>query len=300
MKKIIFLSSLLLMPLSHDMLAKGPYKQKNASSQKKSKPALKKQVTNNRISSSVQAATIAAYIDFNKKQKQALIETYGLTICTNPELLQLFNTIKQDMGIACNIPLYLSTYAGAAGLYLSICSPNVSDNKYICMGISLNLNAIGNNHTLLIFVIAHELGHFLQFNGGLANYQAKAAYYAFFNPVVSEQERQEDSIKQEADADATAADYLKCQHCLEHVKHSYGRDSAKGYFSQSDHNPYINRAVEHNWSCPAHASIKKQSFLTRDGHLTGIAPIPFKATDFLPVRDRSNYPDSCFKTPPTF
>ncbi|MCX5924153.1 MAG: hypothetical protein NTZ68_01890 [Candidatus Dependentiae bacterium] len=324
MKKIIFLSSLLLMPLSSDLKGSNfsqrfttriipqSVKASMAAASRRVKQAA--QTSWSKINKIHVAIVSAVSLSFQKlmeaaecqsqseNHKQNTIERDGLITCTDLKLLKLFNTIKQDMGITEDIPLFIITKKDPLGAFHKIINPSPYEDKYITMGISVNLTAIGNDHTFLINTLAHELGHYLQHNGDQRSYQSKAKFYNFVN-TASTEEKKENAIKMETGADAHAAGYQDCKYCLKQVQasllHNLPKDP-KGYFSYNDYAPYCDRAVEHDWTCSAHEHLRKQLFLRQAGHATGLAPIPLQTKDFLPVRDRSNYPDSCVKTPPTF
>ncbi|HSW75762.1 MAG TPA: hypothetical protein VLG50_01860 [Candidatus Saccharimonadales bacterium] len=242
------------------------------------------------------------HLKFLQKAKQEMFEYYGMIPCTDPELLQLFNTIKHDMGITDDIPFYLhSKNHNAIGLHFPMLNPDLSHDKMVTLGISLHAQR-DLDPISLIQTIAHELGHYLQYNDDFASYQAKSKSYSFFVSA-SEQEKKEDSIKKEMGADAHAAGYQDCRYCLEHMSlkkyrieeyisflfQSTGSDS-RGYLTREGLKPYLDRAIENNWKCPAHQKSIFAHFF----------PKKFKPKDFLPVKDRSNYPEDCIKNPSPF
>lgn len=192
--------------------------------------------------------SIAAYISF--KINYALIESalnyhYSEYPCTDQDALNAFDAIKKDLNVTENIHLYTH---GNNRKNLGRYSPKMFmlENRSI---ILLNEKLLKDKlYRLFVYVAAHEVGHSLQFTNHKSAYTTNSL--KSFLP--------QESKKLEIGADATAAGYQCCAHCLKHLQKKYGLDHnsaqhEKGYFAKEDFQPYIDRAVEHNWMCPAHA-----------------------------------------------
>lgn len=216
--------------------------------------------------------------------RNLFIEKLKLTPHTNPELLALFNTIKQDFGITEEIVLFKS----ADNLFPCGMLINIGDN-FTTIGIAIDFD---ENQPVfpaqVIQTLAHELGHFLQHNNDPKSYQSK------LKATASEEEKKEDNIKNETGADANAAGYIDCLYCLKQQRLlAPSTNHPRGYFSKTDYQPYIDRAIEDNLICPAHAQLRNSKNHEQLSSEMTIANL-IDVKNFLPSKDRSNYPASCY------
>lgn len=187
----------------------------------------------------------------------------GLTPCDDPKILELVDTIKEDFGIKEKIPVLKTKKTGLFG--------SVYDNN---IGLALNLEKIGNDGSLLIQTIAHELTHYLQKDKKSGNWQSIQPNQNIFQNIFWQNSTtQQDKINCERDADANACRYLKCKDCLTHLAEKLGQINRHhmGYLSKNDYQPYIDCATEHNWQCAAHKA---------GTHLDPNTPLK----DFLPTK----------------
>lgn len=208
--------------------------------------------------------------------------------CTDKKILELFDTIKKDMDVTEDIPLFITTESDFPGKYMRNVSKIPFNFTTKLTGISVNLDMIKNDYCRLIYIIAHELGHHLQFSNAQGAYQSKQKSIPFF--LFGGSDKKEDAKKLEIGADATAVGYQDCQNCLEHNKNiswpEHSPSHKKGYFCDTDYDSYIQRAKEEGWQCPAHANIGTPDSIKY--HSLDFSK--YEPKDFLPqTYDRTHY-----------
>lgn len=254
-----------------------------------------------RLSTSTAFLIALETIKKNEWEKE-FIKKRRLIPCTDLDILNTFNTVKTDMGITEGIRLFTLNSQSSMGEYIA--APySISQENLSTVGIALNIEKIGGNNPLLIHVIAHELGHYLQQTHARGAYKTKSISRSWFRNA-SPEEIGDENIMQEIGADATSAGYQDCKYCLRIVSCRNGISKKAyqdlGYFSKLDYKPYINRAVEEDWICPAHDHMRKMSVLEKVKKIVGLHGNPCKPQDFLPkTYDRSSYKTLETHTEPT-
>ncbi len=208
----------------------------------------------------------------------------------DPNLYNLFLKIKDDLGITENIQLRIGNYrnAGLQGGFAGYSHP------FKTIMISEDYNQIKKE--LLIFTLAHELGHVQQYFHYPEIYHIPTHDELIQSMKKGIKSKTNIHRKAETSADANAAGYFDCPECLKsrrdniyyHPLAQYDplEEGSKdftvgGYFSPQDYDSYIQRAYLDGQLCQGHKLLGTPKDIDRS--------IPKKHDSFYQAKQAKNY-----------